>query len=42
VQPFVGFSRLDVVGVVVVAPRTDPRDSVLPPRPTTPTNSTGG
>ncbi|NJP42060.1 rod shape-determining protein MreC [Actinacidiphila epipremni] len=36
VQPFVGFTRLDVVGVVVVGPRTDPRDSVLPPRPTTP------
>ncbi len=36
VQPFVGFTRLDVVGVVVVGPRTDPRDGVLPPRPTTP------
>jgi rod shape-determining protein MreC len=36
VQPFVGFTRLDVVGVVVVGPRTDPRDSVLPPRPTPP------
>jgi len=36
VQPFVGFTRLDVVGVVVVGPRTDPRDSVLPPRPTKP------
>lgn len=35
VEPFVGFTRLDVVGVVVVGPRTDPRDSVLPPRPTT-------
>jgi rod shape-determining protein MreC len=34
VQPFVGFTRLDVVGVVVVGPRTDPRDSVLPPKPT--------
>ncbi|MEV6009945.1 rod shape-determining protein MreC [Streptomyces sp. NPDC051976] len=34
VQPFVGFTRLDIVGVVVVGPRTDPRDSVLPPRPT--------
>jgi rod shape-determining protein MreC len=34
VQPFVGFTRLDVVGIVVVGPRTDPRDSVLPPRPT--------
>jgi rod shape-determining protein MreC len=36
VQPFVGFTRLDVVGVVVVGPRTDPRDSVLPARPTPP------
>lgn len=35
VQPFVGFTRLDVVGVVVVGPRTNPRDGVLPPRPTT-------
>jgi rod shape-determining protein MreC len=36
VQPFVGFTRLDIVGIVVVGPRHDPRDSVLPPRPTTP------
>jgi rod shape-determining protein MreC len=43
VQPFVGFTRLDIVGVVVQGPRTDPRDSVLPPRPTVspaPTTST--
>ncbi len=33
VQPFVGFSQLDVVGVVVVPPRKDPRDTVLPPPP---------
>ncbi|MFF7153489.1 rod shape-determining protein MreC [Streptomyces sp. NPDC008139] len=33
VQPFVGFTRLDIVGVVVQGPRTDPRDSVLPPKP---------
>lgn len=32
VQPFVGFTKLDIVGVVVVGPRTDPRDSVLPTR----------
>ena len=32
VKPFVGFTRLDVVGVVVVPPRRDPRDTVLPPR----------
>ncbi|KOV85641.1 rod shape-determining protein MreC [Streptomyces sp. NRRL WC-3618] len=40
VTPFVGFTKLDLVGVVVEAPRTDPRDTVLPakPRPTpTPT-----
>jgi len=24
---------VDVVGVIVVGPRADPRDSVLPPRP---------
>jgi rod shape-determining protein MreC len=33
VQPFVGFTKLDVVGVVVQAPRKDPRDAVLPPKP---------
>ncbi|PWI45489.1 rod shape-determining protein MreC [Streptomyces sp. ICBB 8177] len=33
VQPFVSFSELDIVGVVVVPPRTDPRDTVLPPKP---------
>jgi rod shape-determining protein MreC len=35
VQPFAGFSSLDIVGVVVVQPRTDPRDTVLPPKPQT-------
>ena len=34
VDPFVDVTRLDLVGVVVTAPRTDPRDSVLGPRPT--------
>ncbi|WP_369778766.1 rod shape-determining protein MreC [Streptomyces sp. R33] len=33
VRPFVGFSRLDIVGVVVMPPREDPRDAVLPPKP---------
>ncbi|AOT58867.1 MULTISPECIES: rod shape-determining protein MreC [Streptomyces] len=33
VRPYAGFSRLDIVGVVVQPPRTDPRDTVLPPRP---------
>ena len=30
VQPFVSVSTLDLVGVVLTAPRTDPRDSLLP------------
>lgn len=33
VTPYVGFSKLDIVGVVVQAPAKDPRDTVLPPRP---------
>jgi rod shape-determining protein MreC len=36
VKPYVSFSRLDLVGVVVQGPHTDPRDKVLPPRPTPP------
>lgn len=36
VEPFVQFTRLDLIGVVVVPPRTDPRDAVLPPAPTPP------
>ncbi|RDG39736.1 rod shape-determining protein MreC [Streptomyces corynorhini] len=32
VRPFVGFTKLDIVGVVVEAPRQDPRDTVLPPK----------
>ena len=34
VKPFVNFNSLDLVGVVIEAPREDPRDSVLPPKPT--------
>jgi len=38
VRPYVDFTALDLVGVVVVPPRRDPRDAVLPapatPRPT--------
>jgi len=34
VRPYVSFTSLDLVGIVVDGPRTDPRDSVLPPRPT--------
>jgi rod shape-determining protein MreC len=33
VTPYVDFTALDVVGVVVQEPRRDPRDAVLPPRP---------
>ncbi|ARZ70134.1 rod shape-determining protein MreC [Streptomyces sp. HU2014] len=33
VRPYVGYSKLDIVGVVVQPPRTDPRDTVLPPKP---------
>ncbi|MEU9349873.1 rod shape-determining protein MreC [Streptomyces griseoloalbus] len=33
VTPFVAFSKLDVVGVVVQAPEKDPRDTVLPKKP---------
>lgn len=33
VRPFVDFGALDLVGVVVQPPRTNPRLSVLPPRP---------
>jgi rod shape-determining protein MreC len=38
VQPFVDVQSLDLVGIVVEPPRTDPRDSVLPPRPSTSTS----
>ena len=33
VRPFVRFTSLDVVAVVVAPPQKDPRDAVLPPRP---------
>jgi rod shape-determining protein MreC len=36
VRPFVHFSTLDVVGVVVAPPRKDPRDEVLKPDPAEP------
>jgi rod shape-determining protein MreC len=39
VRPFASDTALGVVGVVVVAPRTDPRFSVLPPRPTPPASA---
>ncbi|KUN05309.1 rod shape-determining protein MreC [Streptomyces yokosukanensis] len=33
VTPYVGFTKLDIVGVVVQAPKKDPRDEVLPSKP---------
>lgn len=33
IRPFVHFTGLDVVGVVVAPPKRDPRDAVLPPKP---------
>lgn len=33
VAPYVDFTALDLVGIVVEPPRTDPRDAVLPPKP---------
>ncbi|MFC6886069.1 rod shape-determining protein MreC [Actinomadura yumaensis] len=36
VKPFVRFTSLDVIAVVVAPPKTDPRDAVLPPKPPPP------
>ena len=36
VRPYVGFTKLDIVGIVVQAPRDDPRDMVLPKQPEKP------
>ncbi|MEU6841310.1 rod shape-determining protein MreC [Streptomyces sp. NPDC046716] len=36
VTPYVGFTKLDIVGVVVQPPRSDPRDEVLPTKPAKP------
>ncbi|MFV0136010.1 rod shape-determining protein MreC [Streptomyces sp. HMX87] len=33
VTPYVSFTKLDIVGVVVQAPEKDPRDTVLPDKP---------
>lgn len=33
VRPYVDFTAIDLVGVVVEPPRRNPRDSLLPPRP---------
>src|SRR5262249_32199247 len=42
VRRYAADSALGGVGVVIVPPRTNPRDSVLPPRPATPSASPGG
>jgi rod shape-determining protein MreC len=40
--PYVNFTALDLVGIVIQPPRTNPRDSVLPPVPSpSPTASAG-
>jgi len=39
VRPYADDGSLGVVGVVIVPPRTNPRDSVLPPAPATPSPS---
>ncbi|NJP99412.1 rod shape-determining protein MreC [Streptomyces zingiberis] len=36
VRPYVGFTKLDLVGVVVQPPAKNPRDTVLPPKPKRP------
>jgi rod shape-determining protein MreC len=41
VRPYADDSALGVVGVVITPPRTNPRDSVLPPSPR-PSPSPGG
>ena len=33
VRPYVGFSSLDLVGILLSVPRTDPRDRLLPAKP---------
>jgi rod shape-determining protein MreC len=36
ISTYVDFTALDLVGVVVEPPRSDPRDAVLPPPPAVP------
>jgi rod shape-determining protein MreC len=36
VRPYVSFSSLNIVGIVIAPPRHDPRFSVLPPKPPKP------
>lgn len=40
IRPFVHFTGLDVVGVVVAPPKRNPGDAVLPPKPPAPTPPT--
>jgi rod shape-determining protein MreC len=43
VAPYVDATSLDLVGVVIQGPRENPRDTVLPPKPTaSPTAGTTG
>jgi rod shape-determining protein MreC len=42
VAPFVDPTSLDLVGVITQAPRTDPRDAVLPPKPSPSPSPSGG
>jgi rod shape-determining protein MreC len=41
VRPYVGFAALDLVGVVLASPRTDPRDRLLPTPAASPTPTAG-
>jgi rod shape-determining protein MreC len=42
VRPYVGFSSLDLVGILLSAPPTDPRDRLLPTPPAVPSPTPGG
>lgn len=42
VRPYVGFSSLDLVGILLSAPPTDPRDRLLPTDPAAPSPTPGG
>lgn len=42
VRPYVSFASLDLVGIVLAAPRTDPRDALLPTAPVPAGTGVGG
>jgi rod shape-determining protein MreC len=42
IRPYVGFSSLDLVGILLSAPRTDPRDRLLPTHPAAPSPTPSG